>query len=182
MVAHTALTSQDSQKSFFAQTCTFKRFQPGTAEPCTSPECGMELCQTCICEQNCSRRASEIYFRNSFTYPPLKFQWPKGWLCENCSDGKARHVIPDNLGTLSTFCRSLVSCVFSTCLHWEGEDPQKIKAESHGRNKYNSWRPTLAVHQKAPAKHRLHLQWPKKEGQKREHLLRSRSTIDCTAG
>ena len=80
MVAHTALTSQDSQKSFFAQTCTFKRFQPGTAEPCTSPECGMELCQTCICEQNCSRRASEIYFRNSFTYPPLKFQWPKGWL------------------------------------------------------------------------------------------------------
>ena len=25
--------------------CTFKRrLQPGTAEPCTSPECGMELC------------------------------------------------------------------------------------------------------------------------------------------
>ena len=86
MVAHTALTSQDSQKSFFAQTCTFKRFQPGTAEPRTSPECGMELCQTCICEQNCSRRASEIYFRNSFTYPPLKFQWPKGWVYNNNAD------------------------------------------------------------------------------------------------
>ena len=52
------------------------------------------------------------------------------------------------MGTLSTFCRSLVNCVFSTCLHWEGEDPQKIKAESHGRNKYNSWRPTVAVRQK----------------------------------
>ena len=24
----------------------------------------------CICEPNCPRRASEIYFRNSFTYPP----------------------------------------------------------------------------------------------------------------
>ena len=34
----------------------------------------------CICEPNCPRRASEIYFRNSFTYPPLKFQWPRGSL------------------------------------------------------------------------------------------------------
>ena len=38
-------------------------------------------CHTCICEPNCSRRASEIYFRKSFTYPPLKFQWPRGSLC-----------------------------------------------------------------------------------------------------
>ena len=42
-------------------------------------------CHTCICEPNCSRRASEIYFRNSFTYPPLKFQWPRGSLCCSCN-------------------------------------------------------------------------------------------------
>ena len=56
---------------------------------------------------------------------------------ETFSNREARHVIPDNLGTLSTFCRRFFNYVFSTSLHREGEEAQKIEAKSHDHNKHN---------------------------------------------